>query len=138
MLQAALTTLRASHPFVDGHSHVRRPRGLELLPNRSSHKQSNSTLALFAAVGLAACQANVVAVPTPVATSGPAGPQGATGSQGNSGGTGAQGSEGAPGATGATDATGNQGSDGVKGDKGKMGDATALIVIPGAASSPSN
>jgi len=89
-------------------------------------------LALFAATGLAACQPNVVAVPVPVATPGPAGPAGATGNQGNDGSTGAKGSQGNQGNDGTTGATG------ATGDKGKTGDSTTLIVLPRAASSPSN
>ena len=74
-------------------------------------------LALFAATGLAACQPKVVEVPVPMATPGPAGPPGASGSQGSDG------------ATGAT---------GTKGDTGATGNATAVIVLPAPASSPSN
>jgi hypothetical protein len=112
--------------------------------NLSTGTQMNNRLALlalFAATGLAACQPNVVSVPAPVATPGPAGPQGATGNQGNDGSTGAkgnQGNQGNDGTTGATGATGSQGNDGMKGDKGKTGDDTTLIVIPRPASSPSN
>lgn len=87
-------------------------------------------LALFAATGLAACQPNVVNVPVPVATPGPAGPTGATGSQGNDGSAGAKGSQGNQGNDGTTGATG------ATGDQGKTGDT--LIVLPRAASAPAN
>lgn len=69
--------------------------------------------ALLATLSLVACERpTVVTVPaTPVAVPGPAGPQGATGSQG---------------------------AEGLKGDTGKTGSGTTLIVIPPAASSPTN
>jgi len=92
-------------------------------------------LALFAASALAACEPKVVNVPVPVATPGPAGPTGATGSQGNDGSTGAKGNQGNDGTTGAT---GMQGNDGVQGDKGRTGGNTTLIIVPPAASAPSN
>jgi hypothetical protein len=72
--------------------------------------------ALLVAVGLTACEKpTVVNVPaTPVAVPGPAGPQGATGSTG---------------------ATGNTGDAGAA---GKSGEGTTVIVIPPAASAPTN
>lgn len=72
-------------------------------------------LAMFAAMGLAACdRPTVVAVPaTPVAVPGPPGPAGATGATGN---TGNQGAEGAP---------------------GQSGDGTTIVVMP-PASAPAN
>jgi hypothetical protein len=77
---------------------------------------------LLAALSLAACdKPTVVNVPPPAAAPepvpGPAGPQGATGNTGNTGNTG---SEGQPGAT------------------GKAGDGTTVIVMPPAASAPTN
>jgi len=95
-------------------------------------------LALFAASTLAACQPEVVNVPVPVATPGPAGPTGATGSQGNDGSTGAKGNQGNQGNDGNTGATGMQGNDGMQGDKGRTGGNTTLIIVPPAASAPSN
>ncbi len=68
--------------------------------------------ALLAALSLAACdKPTVVNVPTPVVTPGPAGATGATGATGGEG------------ATGAT---------------GKTGDGSTVIVMPPAASAPSN
>jgi hypothetical protein len=69
--------------------------------------------ALLATLSLAACEKpTVVNVPaTPVAVPGPAGPPGAAGDQG---------------------ATGSQGA------TGKPGEGTTLIVIPPAASAPTN
>jgi len=79
--------------------------------------------ALFAMLTLAACDrpATVVvpaAVTVPVP--GPAGPAGEAGAQGSPGATGAQGNEGNPGAT------------------GKPGEGTTVIVVPPAASAPTN
>ena len=69
----------------------------------------------------------LVAVPGPaVAVPGPAGPQGATGIQGNEGTTGATGSQ------------GMEGNKGNKGDTGRSGDSTTVIVVPPAASAPTN
>jgi hypothetical protein len=75
--------------------------------------------ALLAALSLGACdRPTVVTVPAaPVAVPGPAGAQGETGSQG---------------------AQGTQGNEGTKGDTGKAGEGTTLIVVPPAASAPSN
>ena len=85
-----------------------------------------STLALLAAVGLAACDRPTVInnPPMPVAVPGPAGATGATGATGNTGNTGSTGSSGSMGATGDTGAT------------GKPGDGTTVIVLPPAASAP--
>jgi len=73
----------------------------------------------LATLSLAACEKpTVVKVPaTPVAVPGPAGPPGATGDQG---------------------ATGSQGGTGSQGATGKPGEGTTLIVIPPAASAPTN
>jgi Collagen triple helix repeat (20 copies) len=91
------------------------------------------TLALLAALSLAACdKPTVVNLPAPVTVAGPAGPTGATGSQGN------QGNDGSKGATGNQGATGMQGNDGNPGATGKPGDGTTVIVMPPAASAPTN
>ncbi len=76
-------------------------------------KNSLLISALLATLSLVACEKpTVVNVPaTPVAVPGPAGPQGATGSQG---------------------------AEGSKGETGKTGGDTTLIVIPPAASAPTN
>ena len=76
-------------------------------------KNSLLISALLATLSLVACEKpTVVNVPaTPVAVPGPAGPQGATGSQG---------------------------VEGSKGETGKTGGDTTLIVIPPAASAPTN
>lgn len=92
------------------------------------------TAASLLALNLAACdRPTVVNVPpAPVSVPGPAGPPGATGDQGN------QGNQGNDGNTGAT---GNRGSDGAKGSTGATGAAgegTTVVVIPPAASAPSN
>lgn len=89
-------------------------------------KISIIALSLAAAFGLAACDRPTVVnnVPTPVAVPVPVpGPAGATGATGATGNTGYTGSTGATGNTGAT---------------GKSGDGTTVIVMPPAASSPSN
>lgn len=65
--------------------------------------------ALLVAAGLAACDR-----PAQVAVPGPAGP---------------------PGATGGTD---QQGAEGAKGDSGQAGSGTTVIVVPPAASAPTN
>src|SRR5664280_1033367 len=76
---------------------------------------------------LVAVPGPTVEVPGPaVAVPGPAGPQGATGIQGNEGNTGATGSP------------GMEGNKGNKGDTGRSGDSTTVIVVPPAASAPTN
>lgn len=90
--------------------------------------------ALLATLTLAACDKppTVVNVPAPVVISGPAGPAGATGATGDPGKQGNQGNQGNQG----TD--GGKGADGAKGEVGKSGDGTTVIVIPPAASAPTN
>ncbi|OGB01089.1 MAG: hypothetical protein A3E25_15375 [Burkholderiales bacterium RIFCSPHIGHO2_12_FULL_69_20] len=79
--------------------------------------------ALITTLSLAACdKPTVVNVPVP----GPAGPQGATGNTGSTGSTGDVGSTGSQGATGNTGATGS------------AGEGTTVIVVPPAASAPTN
>jgi hypothetical protein len=92
------------------------------------------TAALLATLALAACDREpvVVNVPTPVAVPGPAGPTGATGATGNTGNTGYTGATGNTGATGYTGATGDAGA------KGTTGGDTTVIVVPPAASAPTN
>lgn len=82
-------------------------------------------LATSVALTLAACdrQPVVVVPPAPVAVPGPAGPQGPTGNTGNTG------------STGSTGSTGNTGEQGVS---GKPGTDTTVIIVPPAASAPSN
>ena len=81
-------------------------------------------LTLLFVSGLLACdRPAVVAVPVPVAVPGPAGATGATGDTGN---------------TGATGSTGNTGNTGNTGATGRPGDGTTVIVIPPAASAPTN
>lgn len=90
-------------------------------------------LALVATLSLGACEKappTVINMPPPAA--GPAGPPGATGSTGATGDTGSTGNQGNQGTT------GTPGYDGVKGDAGKPGDGTTVIVVPPAASAPSN
>jgi hypothetical protein len=79
-------------------------------------------LALVGALSLVACdRPTVITVPGPmVAVPGPAGPAGPPGVTGN------QGSQ------------GYQGADGSKGDPGKAGEANTVIVMPPAASAPTN
>lgn len=85
------------------------------------------------ALALTACdKPTVVAVPVPVAVPGPAGPAGISGTPGNAGATGATG------ATGAVGSTGSTGMDGNKGEPGKAGNGTTVIVLPPAASAPTN
>jgi hypothetical protein len=83
--------------------------------------------ALLLASTLAACdKPTVVNVPppaTPVAVPGPAGATGATGA------TGSQGNDGMTGSTGNTGSTGA---------KGASGEGTTVIVMPPAASAPTN
>ena len=79
--------------------------------------RSISMLALVATLGLAACDRQPIVVnaaPAVIAVPGPAGPQGATGNTGN---------------------TGNTGS---TGEAGKAAEGTTVIVMPPAASTPSN
>jgi hypothetical protein len=79
--------------------------------------RSISMLALVTTLGLAACDRQPIIVNAPpavVAVPGPAGPQGATGNTGN---------------------TGNTGS---TGEAGKAAESTTVIVMPPAASAPSN
>ena len=73
-------------------------------------------LATSVALTLAACdrQPVVVVPPAPVAVPGPAGPQGPTGN------------------------TGSTGSTGEQGVSGKPGTDTTVIIVPPAASAPSN
>ena len=83
---------------------------------------SKLLLALFAATALAACDRpnpTVINVPAPApeVVPGPPGPQGATGNQGNQG---------------------NQGTQGNTGNTGRPGEGTTVIVIPPAASAPTN
>jgi len=95
-------------------------------------KHSISLLALLGVLGLAACdRPAVVTVPaaTPVVVPGPAGATGATGATGSTGSTGY---------TGATGNTGTTGSTGDTGATGKTGGSTTVIVVPPAASAPSN
>lgn len=95
---------------------------------------SLSTLAALgaAALLLTACdQPAVVYVPPPAPQVGPAGPAGATGETGNAGATGATGN------VGATGASGNTGNTGQTGDTGRSGSPTTVIVVPPAASGPS-
>lgn len=91
-------------------------------------KNSILIAALLATLSLVACDkptvVNVPAVNVPVP--GPAGPQGATGSTGSTGDVGSTGSQGATGNTGNTGAT------------GKPGEGTTVIVVPPAASAPTN
>lgn len=79
--------------------------------------------ALLTTVALAACDRPSTVVVPPVVTvpvPGPAGPAGEAGAQGSQGATGMQGNTGTPGAT------------------GTPGDGTTVIVVPPAASAPTN
>jgi hypothetical protein len=76
-------------------------------------------LAMLGAAGLTACERNAPVV-VPVAVPGPTGATGATGATGSEGATGATGTEGA------------------KGTTGQPGEGTTVIVVPPAASAPSN
>jgi hypothetical protein len=98
---------------------------------------------LLAAFGLSACdRPNVVNVPpAAVVVPGPAGPAGATGAsgvQGAQGMTGSEGMQGSPGYDGNKGERGSPGYDGSKGEPGKTGAGTTVIVVPPAASQPSN
>lgn len=89
-----------------------------------------TALLLLAGAGLSACDRPAVVVqPVPVAVPGPAGPQGATGSTGSTGSMGNTGETGSSGATGAT---------GSKGSTGASGEGTTVVIVPPAASAPSN
>src|ERR1019366_8510806 len=91
------------------------------------------TAALIVPLSLVACdRPTVVTSPALVAVPGPAGPQGATGIQGNEGNTGNTCN------TGATGTQGMEGTKGNKGDTGRSGDSTTVIVVPPAASAPTN
>ena len=107
---------------------------------------SQLLLVLFAASAVTACDrpsptvVNVPA-PTPQVVPGPPGPQGATGNQGNQGNQGndgLKGSAGAQGSTGNTGSTGSTGRTGSTGSAGRPGEGTTVIVLPPAASAPTN
>lgn len=66
-------------------------------------------VAMFAALGLAACDNKPTVINVPPSTPGPAGPAGAKG---------------------ATGATGNEGAQGSQGKTGQSGDTTTVIVTP--------
>ena len=83
---------------------------------------SQLLLVLFAASALAACDRpnpTIINVPAPMpeVVPGPPGPQGATGNQGSQG---------------------NQGNTGSTGNTGRPGEGTTVIVLPPAASAPTN
>jgi predicted small lipoprotein YifL len=87
------------------------------------HSISLAAAALLATLALAACDRPATIVVPPAATvavPGPAGPAGEAGAQGSAGSTGAQGSTGNTGAT------------------GKPGEGTTVILVPPAASAPTN
>ena len=86
------------------------------------------------ALGMTACdKPTVVNVPpATVVVPGPAGPQGATGNQGDTGATGSMGS------TGRTGIDGAPGSAGATGATGATGDGNTVILMPPAASAPTN
>ena len=90
--------------------------------------------ALVASITLVACDRTVVAVPVSVPTPvpGPAGPTGATGATGDTGNTGNTGNTGSTGATGSTGNTGDTGA------RGRTGGDTTVLVLPPAASAPTN
>lgn len=97
---------------------------------------SKLLLALFAASAVTACDRpnptviTVPAAPSPaVIVPGPPGPQGATGNQGSQGNQGNDGLKGTQGAQGNTGNTGNT---------GRPGEGTTVIVVPPAASAPTN
>jgi Collagen triple helix repeat (20 copies) len=96
--------------------------------------------ALLAALSLGACDKppTVVNVPAPVVVAGPAGPQGAAGDQGKPGAQGNQGNQGNDGTKGSQGSDGSTGSTGATGAAGKAGDGTTVIVMPPAASAPTN
>ncbi|MBT9594763.1 MAG: collagen-like protein [Vitreoscilla sp.] len=79
-------------------------------------------LSMLGAAGLTACERNTPVV-VPVAVPGPTGATGATGTEG---------------ATGATGTQGATGTEGAKGTTGQPGEGTTVIVVPPAASAPSN
>lgn len=81
-------------------------------------------VAMLAPLAFAACDRPATVVVPPVVTvPGPAGPAGQTGAQGT------QGTQGA---------TGMQGNEGSQGATGKPGGGTTVIVVPPAASAPTN
>jgi hypothetical protein len=87
------------------------------------HSIPLAAAALFATLALAACDRPATVVVPPavtVAVPGPAGPAGEAGAQGSAGSTGAQGNTGNTGAT------------------GKPGEDTTVILVPPAASAPTN
>ncbi len=89
--------------------------------------------AIFASVGLAACdRPTVVNVPTPVPVTvpGPAGPAGATGATGATGSQGGQGVTGWQGEAGSTGEPGKTGATGATGTTGKTGEGGTVIVLP--------
>lgn len=73
-------------------------------------------LSMLGAAGLTACERNTPVV-VPVAVPGPTGATGATGATGTQGAT---------------------GTEGAKGTTGQPGEGTTVIVVPPAASAPSN
>lgn len=73
-------------------------------------------LSMLGAAGLTACERNAPVV-VPVAVPGPTGATGATGATGTQGAT---------------------GTEGAKGTTGQPGEGTTVIVVPPAASAPSN
>ena len=90
------------------------------------HSIPLAAAAIIATLALAACDRPATVVVPPAATvavPGPAGPAGETGAQGSAGATGAQGNAGDTGNTGAT---------------GKPGAGTTVILVPPAASAPTN
>ena len=97
---------------------------------------STLMLVLFAAAATACDRPNPtiinVPAPAPEVVPGPPGPQGATGTQGSQGSQGNQGNQGNDGLK------GNQGAQGNTGNTGRPGEGTTVIVIPPAASAPSN
>ena len=95
---------------------------------------SQLLLVLFAASALAACDRpnpTIINVPAPMpeVVPGPPGPQGATGNQGSQGNQGNDGLKGNQGMQGNTGSTGNT---------GRPGEGTTVIVLPPAASAPTN
>lgn len=97
-------------------------------------KPSTLMLVLFAAAAATACDRpnpTIINVPSPApeVVPGPPGPQGATGTQGSQGNQGNQGNDGLK---------GNQGAQGNTGNTGRPGEGTTVIVVPPAASAPTN
>ncbi len=92
---------------------------------------SQLLLVLFAASAVTACDRpnpTIINVPAPMpaVVPGPPGPQGATGNQGSQGNQGNDGLK------------GNQGMQGNTGNTGRPGEGTTVIVLPPAASAPTN